>query len=181
MNRLNNDHIIDRGHLAPSGDFITTNLKRASFNMINIVPQFKPVDNGNWRQIEGWTRDNARGDSNICTGVIDCNLDSQRVSNLDCVVRLDSDRNQMVPMFLGRGRKIPIPLWTWKIVKNPSVVFLTLNNIYHKGRVSEPVQICSRVPCPSITLDASTLRGMTFCCNYNDFITRNFPYLRNIC
>lgn len=182
MDREKVAHIIDRGHMAPSGDFITTNLKRASFNMFNVMPQFNTIDNGNWRSIENWTRHPARAGGPICTGVLDCNLDSKIVSHLHCVLQLKGEDDKMVPMFLADNRKIPIPLWTYKILKKQSLVFLTLNNIYHKGSVRVPVEFCNRIQCPkSVKLGTTVPDGITFCCSYNEFISKNVPHLRNVC
>ncbi|TMW49431.1 hypothetical protein DOY81_005487 [Sarcophaga bullata] len=182
MNRSRVDHIIDRGHMAPSGDFITTNLKNATFSMINVMPQFNTIDNGNWRIIEEWTRRPAHTGNRICTGVLYCNLDSRTVSERYCVLQLKGEGDKMVPIFLADNRKIPIPLWTYKIIKQQSTVFLTLNNIYHKGTVSPPVEFCSPITCPrSISLGRTIAEGITFCCKYNEFINKNVPYLRNVC
>ncbi|XP_037812509.1 uncharacterized protein LOC119604120 [Lucilia sericata] len=178
----NLDHIIDRGHLTPSADFTLTNYKRSTFNMINVMPQFKTIDNGNWRRIEEWARDYTRTPADICTGVLDCNLDGVRPTDLNCVVKLQDIRGRWVPMFLQDTRKIPIPLWIYKIVRNrqQSVVFLTFNNIHHRGRVQPPPDVCQVIDCP-LTFTNTVQLGWTFCCDYNAFISRNIPHLRTVC
>ncbi|XP_065364393.1 uncharacterized protein LOC135957545 [Calliphora vicina] len=182
MNPKNLDHIIDRGHLTPSADFTLTNLKRSTFNMINVIPQFKTIDNGNWRLIEEWTRHSTRTPGHICTGVLDCNLDATHASDLNCIVKLQDAKGKWVPMFLADNRKIPIPLWSYKIVKNKetSLVFLTLNNIYHKGEVQVPQDVCQQIECP-LALTQTIKEGRTFCCSYNEFINKNVPHLRGVC
>lgn len=182
MSSSNLDQIIDRGHLTPSADFITTNLKRSTFTMINAVPQFKTINNGNWRLIEEWARHKSRTPANICNGVIDCNLNSNSVSDLNCILQLKGVNGQMVPMFLADTRKVPIPLWIYKIVKsnNARTVFLTYNNIYHEGDIKPPTDVCQQIECP-LYLEASVKDGRTFCCNYENFIDQVVPNLKEIC
>ncbi|KAM7346487.1 uncharacterized protein ACRADG_006398 isoform 2-T2 [Cochliomyia hominivorax] len=116
MEEENLDHIINRGHLTPSADFTLINLKFSTFKMINVIPQFKTIDGGNWREIEEWARHPTRTPTKICTGVLNCDLDSKISWDIDCVLKLENDKGVMVPIFLADERKIPIPLWIYKIV-----------------------------------------------------------------
>lgn len=178
------DHIIDRGHLTPSADFTLVNLKRSTFTLINAIPQFKTIDNNNWRLIEEWVRARQRTPARVCTGVFDCNLDAQRAAELTCVVKLQDNRRRWVPIFLADNRRIPIPLWVYKIVRfrNNGIVFLTLNNIHHTGDVHVPENICRPIICPEDLQLTQTIRnGRTFCCSYREFIDNNVPLLRNEC
>lgn len=178
------DHIIDRGHLTPSADFTLVNLKRSTFTLINAIPQFKTIDNNNWRLIEEWVRARQRTPARVCTGVFDCNLDAERAAQLTCVVKLQDHRRRWVPIFLANNRRIPIPLWVYKIVRfrNNGIVFLTLNNIHHTGDVHVPENICRPIICPEDLQLTQTIRnGRTFCCSYREFIDNNVPLLRNEC
>ncbi|KAM7347096.1 salivary protein Tsal2A-like [Cochliomyia hominivorax] len=179
MDIKNSNHIINRGHLTPCADFTLTNLKRSTFQMVNAMPEFKTIDNGNWRLIEQWARHPTRTPSNICTGVLGQNLDK----SLDYVLTLKhSVTNKLTPIFLTDDRKIPIPLWIYKIVdyQGTKTVFLTLNNIYHKGAVQVPSDVCNEVKCP-LKLPRNVQMGYTFCCEYNHFITKNVPNLQSVC
>ncbi|KAM7349247.1 salivary protein Tsal1-like [Cochliomyia hominivorax] len=183
MDEHNVNHIINRGHLTPSADFALTNLKYSTFRLINAIPQFKTIDSGNWRNIEEWARHPSRTPAKICTGVLNCNLDSVLPTGLDCVLKLQNAQRRWVPMFLANQRKIPIPLWIYKIVnyKGMGKVFLVLNNIYHEGNVNHP-NGCNVEECPSdLKLGYRAEKGFTFCCEYNHFIRTHVPLLKDLC
>ncbi|MPC35291.1 hypothetical protein E2C01_028711 [Portunus trituberculatus] len=41
-------YFLSKGHLAPVADFVLEAEKRATYHYINIVPQWKTINNGNW-------------------------------------------------------------------------------------------------------------------------------------
>jgi DNA/RNA endonuclease G (NUC1) len=50
----------DRGHLAPSADFIGEKERLDTFNLINVSPQHHELNRKLWAQLESWTRQVAR-------------------------------------------------------------------------------------------------------------------------
>ncbi|XP_017062521.1 uncharacterized protein LOC108102284 [Drosophila ficusphila] len=150
----NRDTIINRGHLAASADFLFGDQMCATFKYVNAVPQFKTINDGNWEAIERWVRNSVRGNQfvNVRTGARD-------------VLSLPSPQgNKNV---LLSGNRNPVPLWMYKIVRNsnnqPTVAFLTYNNIYARQRPAAP-NFCQAVNCP-LPLPSTAAAGFTFCCN----------------
>lgn len=46
-------HFLAKGHLTPSGDFSNDNFEQTfTYIFTNIVPQWQPFNDGNWRVIE---------------------------------------------------------------------------------------------------------------------------------
>lgn len=190
MQRNNPDHIIDRGHLTANADFGTVNLQRSTFFMENVIPQFKTINNGNWLTIEKWARTISLPStySLVCSGVLDCNLDTEQTSDKNCVLQLKNvDNDLMTPIFLYDTKSIPIPLWMFKIVKryephNDHSVFLAYNNIYERQpqSVQPPSDVCVQKQCP-LALRNTVKEGLTFCCDYATFIRKAVPQLNGKC
>uniref|UniRef100_A0A1A9WCF3 DNA/RNA non-specific endonuclease/pyrophosphatase/phosphodiesterase domain-containing protein n=1 Tax=Glossina brevipalpis TaxID=37001 RepID=A0A1A9WCF3_9MUSC len=161
---------IDRGHLTAAGDFMTNNMIRNTFKMINVIPQFHSINNGNWRVIEEWARNANNAPARVCSGAF------------NMVLRLPNRRNTLVPIYL-RNNGIPIPLWTYKIVRNRAnerTAFLQYNNI-HDTRVPQiPREItCTVVRCPLALVNTNAL-GFTYCCEPTEF-KRNFHFDNERC
>uniref|UniRef100_D3TQB6 Mitochondrial endonuclease n=1 Tax=Glossina morsitans morsitans TaxID=37546 RepID=D3TQB6_GLOMM len=170
--RNEDERRIDRGHLTAAGDFMTNNMIRNTFRMINVIPQFHSINNGNWREIEEWARNGNNAPARVCSGAF------------DMVVHLPNRRNTLVPIYLRGTNSIPIPLWTYKIVKNRSkqrTAFLQYNNIHDNHMPPTiPREIgCVVVECP-LTLTRSSALGYTFCCEPLHF-KRNFHFQSEWC
>ncbi|BFF92376.1 uncharacterized protein DMAD_10450 [Drosophila madeirensis] len=154
----NRDVVINRGHLTPSADFLFGDQMCATFKYVNVVPQFKSINDRNWETIERWVRNRIRrgGSLRIKTGA---------VGNLILPTR----QRPPVPhrVILGTGTKNPVPEWMFKTVRTstnqPLAVFLTYNNIYAPRRPTAP-QFCTSVPCP-MALVNTAVAGFTYCCN----------------
>ncbi|CAL4126453.1 unnamed protein product [Meganyctiphanes norvegica] len=116
-----------RGHLAPDADFVTEAEQNATFSYGNVVPQWQGFNNGNWKKLEGATRDLAlkwQQTLIIWTGS-------------HGVLHLPDDQGTNVPVYLGLLEKrkiVPVPELMWKVIhsslENQSVVFIGLNNIH---------------------------------------------------
>ncbi|XP_017131163.1 uncharacterized protein LOC108148597 [Drosophila elegans] len=156
----NRDVVINRGHLAASADFFFGDQMCATFKYVNAVPQFKSINDGNWEAIERWVRNSVTGNAfvNVRTGA------------RDVLSLTPSGPNPAGPgpknVFLS-GNKNPVPLWMYKIVRNannqPTVAFLTLNNIFARQRPAAP-NFCQPVNCP-VNLVNTAQAGYSFCCN----------------
>ncbi|KAI8121160.1 hypothetical protein CVS40_7701 [Lucilia cuprina] len=161
----------DRGHLTPVADYMSNTLIATTFKMINVIPQFHPINDGNWKQMEEWARSPINTPAKVCSGAF------HWVLHL-----LDTD-GYLRAMYL-RDDIIPIPLWTYKIVLNRNgirTVFLQYNNIHDKQMPPKiPGEICPEVACPSnIHLAKSNYWGYTFCCEPEHFITNIVPNLKD--
>lgn len=87
----------DRGHMCPSADRSNSREdNNATFLMTNIVPQAGGNNQGPWKELEDYTRDQIEKgkEAYIVAGV----TDPQR------------------PRRIGRQRKITVPAFTWKVI-----------------------------------------------------------------
>ncbi|XP_022233902.2 uncharacterized protein LOC111082035 [Drosophila obscura] len=160
--RNNRDVIINRGHLTPSADFLYGDQMCATFKYVNVVPQFKSINDRNWETIERWVRNRIRGGGSLM-------IKTGAVGNLI----LPNRARPPVPhrVILGTGTKNPVPEWMYKVVRTstnqPLAVFLTYNNIYAPRRPNAPA-FCTSVPCP-MPLVNTAVAGFTYCCNATIF------------
>uniref|UniRef100_A0A1B0B123 Endonuclease n=1 Tax=Glossina palpalis gambiensis TaxID=67801 RepID=A0A1B0B123_9MUSC len=163
---------IDRGHLTPVADFMTNNMMSATFKLINAIPQFHSINGGNWNILEEWARNPINTPAKVCNGA------------LSFVLELPNSSNQYVAMYL-KGRMIPIPLWTFKVVLNSRgvrTVFLQYNNIHDRTAPNIPIDNCISVPCPSnLIVNNSIFNGYTVCCEQQHFMKKNLPNLEKYC
>ncbi|KAH8233376.1 hypothetical protein KR026_007425 [Drosophila bipectinata] len=151
--------IINRGHLVASADFLFVDQMGSTFRYLNVVPQFKSINDGNWEKIERWVRSQIPPSSffRVKSGGIG-------------ILTLPAANGSFQQAFLA-GSKIPVPEWTYKVVRDASgnglYVFLTYNNSFYTDR--PPVlDICHPVGCP-ISLPNNPYEGYTFCCNPKSF------------
>uniref|UniRef100_A0A1A9VV79 Endonuclease n=1 Tax=Glossina austeni TaxID=7395 RepID=A0A1A9VV79_GLOAU len=161
---------IDRGHLVPVADFMTNNMMSATFKLINVIPQFHSINDGNWNVLEEWARNPINTPAKVCNGA------------LNFVLELPSSSNEYVAIYL-MSRMIPIPLWTYKVVfnsRNVRTVFLQYNNIHDTIAPNIPTDNCILVPCP-LNLKNSNFYGYTVCCEQQHFMETNLPNLEKYC
>ncbi|XP_030371657.1 uncharacterized protein LOC115621951 [Scaptodrosophila lebanonensis] len=157
--RNNQDVVLNRGHLTPSADFLYLDQACATFKYINVVPQFRTINDRNWETIERYVRNQiTQSFLRIKTGAV------------GILTLPDSGRTQR-RVILGSGNKNPVPLWMYKIVRTeqnrPLHAFLVYNNIFARTRPRAP-RWCTSIRCP-ITLAAGPAAGYTFCCNPTTF------------
>ncbi|XP_068147675.1 uncharacterized protein [Drosophila tropicalis] len=152
--------IINRGHMVASADFLFIDQMGSTFRYLNIVPQIKSINDGNWRLIEEWVRRMVPENSpfRVKTGGIGTLMltDERGISRAAC---------------LYNANKIPVPEWTYKVVKdangNGLYVFLTYNSSFDRERPAV-LSICSAVQCP-LYLPDNAVNGYTFCCDPSKF------------
>ncbi|XP_002013825.2 uncharacterized protein LOC6588476 [Drosophila persimilis] len=173
-------NMFDRGHLTPSLDFAFKASRGQTNKYINLIPQFKTINRGNWKTIENWVRrqlSERHFDAlKVCTGV------------LGVLELYSSTYRADIPMFLINNNKNPIPKWIYKIVSHISgrkFVFLTYNNAHATTRPTGQVvsNVCRELPCRNFGLNVRNegTAGYTFCCEPHDFIARNLARLTGIC
>lgn len=153
--------IINRGHLVASADFLFIDQMSSTFRYLNIVPQFKTINDGNWEKIERWVRDQLIRTSQfrIKTGGID-------------VLSLPNESDRICDAYLA-GNKLPVPQWMYKVVRdsagNRIYVFLAYNSIFRRER-PPALNICQPITCP-IRLPDNANDGFIYCCD-----PASFPY-----
>ncbi|KAH8400762.1 hypothetical protein KR009_000776, partial [Drosophila setifemur] len=151
--------VINRGHLVASADFLFVDQMCSTFRYLNVVPQFKSINDGNWEKIERWLRSQVPQESyfRVKTGGLG-------------ILSLPDANGVLQPAFLA-GSKIPVPEWTYKVVRDVSgnglYVFLTYNNTFLRER-PQVLDFCQPVPCP-VSLPNSPDEGYTFCCDPKQF------------
>lgn len=178
-----NERRLDRGHLVPVADFITNPLMASTFKMINVIPQFHSINAGNWNIIEEWVRHPSNTPARVCSGVLPYVLKLSKKINSDSDMSVSQD--SLVALYLQEKNRIPVPLWTYKIVRsfrNVRTVFLQYNNIYDNQPPTPPAGLCRPIVCPStIKLRNVNFFGYTFCCDEKHFLDKNAPHLINYC
>ncbi|XP_017140044.1 uncharacterized protein LOC108154301 [Drosophila miranda] len=152
------DVVINRGHLTPSADFLYEDQMSATFKYVNVVPQFKTINDRNWEAIERWVRSLIHGGGSL-------RIKTGAVGTLK--LPTDSEPPVLRPIILGDDTKNPVPEWMYKVVRTstnqPVAIFLTYNNIYAPERPNA-LKFCETVPCP-IFLPNTAVDGFTYCCN----------------
>lgn len=152
--------VINRGHLVASADFLFVDQMGSTFRYLNVVPQFKSINDGNWEKIERWVRSQVPQSSyfRVKSGGIG-------------ILELPDASGAYQGAFLVAGSKIPVPEWTYKVVRDASgngfYVFLTYNNTFQRERPQCP-HFCSPVSCP-LSLPNNANDGFTFCCDPKHF------------
>ncbi|XP_030370973.1 uncharacterized protein LOC115621457 [Scaptodrosophila lebanonensis] len=168
------DQVFDRGHLAPSADYVFEQNMRQTFKYINVVAKFRTINRSNWKTIENWVRnlltDGGYEALQVCTGGLD-------------VLQLPSSNGQLKSVYLGPGRVNPVPKWLFKIVSDGEeslYAILTYNNVHNSSAPLPPH--CQRVQCPqTLAVQDTKEAGFTFCCEPNSFINKNVPHLAGVC
>ena len=166
----------DRGHLAPNGDFAFRDWQEATFFYANVVPQWRQVNRGNWKQVEEVVRKKAgMGDVEVVTGTLG-------------ILKLDRRQVWLGNHAMNRRKKmIPVPKVLWKVVTDiqsgSSIVLITLNNPLYK-RITRRQVFCTDI-CEETGWDVQLTRrkikerGYTFCCDLQDF-KQQVPWLPDI-
>ncbi|KAK7792454.1 hypothetical protein R5R35_013850 [Gryllus longicercus] len=166
---------IDRGHLAPDGDFPITPYRYATYFYVNAVPMWSVINRGNWVALEDKIRKLARDlatDLHIATGVF-------RVMDLP-------DRNgNLQELFLYRSsnrKQIPVPKFLWKVVydekSKKGIAFVVLNDPFPKAIDSDDEL------CPNICKESGwndnrwrrISRGYLYCCEVKE-LKKFVPYV----
>lgn len=156
---INNSMFLSRGHLAPDADFIFAYEQLSTYYYANVAPEFQSVNGGNWVRVENMARTLASDYGStfqIYSGYYD-----------DLILE-----NKMI--FLDPSRKIEVPKWFYKAIKNlktnAAIVIITLNNPFE--RLNNIREFCTNV-CERASLNNKNFknikRGYTFCCELGEF------------
>ncbi|XP_053693354.1 uncharacterized protein LOC128741508 isoform X2 [Sabethes cyaneus] len=160
---INSNSYLERGHLTPHADGIFPAWRWATYSLINAVPMWKAVNNGNWGAVEDEIRKMAeRLQENVLifTGAYDI-LTLPKANGAQASITLEE-------------RATEVPKWLWKIIVSPStdsgIAFITNNDPF---RTFEPVKLCTDI-CREYNWYkegfTSFARGYTYCCRVRDLM-----------
>lgn len=109
-----------RGHLAPNADFITNDEQKATYKLINAVPQWQCINQANWKSLE----DNIRTYSankilDVYTGTFG-------------TLKMKDSEGVEQKIYLGLEERLRAPLFIYKIVidglSRSGAVFISVNS-----------------------------------------------------
>lgn len=159
------DFAVQRGHLANSQDFVSFDQMDETFKYINVIPQFRGSNLGNWKTLENWVHmlPAKTKYANVVTGTIGIlTLPHSKI------------RSRKVPIYLMANRKNPMPLWIYKVVEynGECYAFVSLNN--ESKKILPPIiTMCKKTTCPKgLVFSRKRESGASYCCDYNYFVSR---------
>lgn len=116
------------GQLASREDYIFGSHKRATFDFLNVAPQWKTIKNGNWQRIK----------TELRNFVVERNLTVDIYTGTHGVLKLNTTTEENFPekeIFLytnGADQRVPVPKIFYKVVHDPTsgagIVFIVSNN-----------------------------------------------------
>ncbi|XP_045109970.1 uncharacterized protein LOC123503923 isoform X2 [Portunus trituberculatus] len=136
-------YFLSKGHLAPVADFVLEAEKRATYHYINIVPQWKTINNGNWEKLESAVRKLAKDGAatlDVYTGT-------------HGILELLNMSNCSIKIFLN-NKNLPVPALMWKVIHNPAnqtaVAIVMVNDVtnssdFWSARYSTHSENCSKL------------------------------------
>uniref|UniRef100_A0A182N2I3 DNA/RNA non-specific endonuclease domain-containing protein n=1 Tax=Anopheles dirus TaxID=7168 RepID=A0A182N2I3_9DIPT len=156
---------LERGHLTPDADGILRQWQWVTYFYVNAAPQWKTINNGNWKLVEEIARylaDRLREELIIYTGA-------------HGILTLPDVNGHQVRIKLEEGG-IEVPKWFWKIIwsknTNRAIAFVTDNNPFTD--MPEGEKLCTtdsehygwvNFPGWKKYNDGNKLdRGFTYCC-----------------
>lgn len=166
-------YYFNRGHLAPSCDFVESDDKKASNAYINVAPQWQALNANSWSRIEKKTNELVRKNPlawEIFTGLYGIIPTHKGPLFLSPV---QNNSGQFV-----KGSRLPVPKLFWKIVHNTfdkaqSRVFVGINDPELKSpeNFTEDYVICKPVEKNPI-FEGNKNMGFTYECRLDEFIAK---------
>lgn len=165
---LTDTQYLTQGHMTPTGDGIFHTWRHAGFFYENAAPQWKDVNEGNWKRVEELTRV-------IATRL---NEDLIVLQGTRGVLGLPHSNGAAVPITLDAAG-IEVPLWSWKVLISEKlkagIAFVTLNNPYEtKLEQLLCANICQQTGWSDSHFTDYT-KGFTYCCDPN-MLARSVPH-----
>lgn len=157
----------NRGHLNPSGDQLFSSWKKATFFLLNTIPQWKKVNGGNYEKLERHIKKQASRlgrDLKAITGGFDDLKFARKTITLN-------------------KEGIRVPKWIWKVLIDEStqdmIAFVTLNDPH----LDEPPN-SQYLLCPDVCIKhkwyienrVDQSQGYTFCCTVSE-LKKAIPYI----
>lgn len=154
------------GHLAPNGDFVYKEWQDASFYYLNVAPQWKQFNSGNWLAVEDEVRSHAlhhKKTLDVFTGT-------------HGILSLPDVNGDMKEVFLDSRKLIPVPLFYWKLVHDPSlnqaIVFIGVNSPQQFPIIPSNYLLCPDI-CATFhwhfLFKDVAKKGFLYCCSYQEF------------
>ncbi|KAI8426901.1 hypothetical protein MSG28_014571 [Choristoneura fumiferana] len=164
---LTKKEFLTRGHLAANADFSLRALKRASFHYVNVAPQWKRGNSGDWAAFEDGLRRRVHSSNSSVTvytgthGVL--RLPSPQ-GEKEFYLHTDENNNDVAP----------VPLYFYKLVYDPkrktATAFVTVNSSFYNQTTTDRLTFCDDV-CGAISwLKLRNDGTHSFCCSYEDFV-----------
>ncbi|KAJ9599343.1 hypothetical protein L9F63_010164 [Diploptera punctata] len=151
-------------HLAPSSDFVYQQQQRSARYLINTIPMWESIANGNWQKLENEIRLYA---SNISRESSDLII---YAGTLDVTTLPDNNRVQK-SIYL-ENNKLPVPQWVWKVVYEPQaregIVFILVNNPYHL-KFARCRCVCAQTKWTLGWNRQEKNKGYIYCCTVENF------------
>ena len=171
---------LNRGHMTPKASMIYKAAAKATYEHLNVLPQWVRINAGNWARIEGHVDVMARTlkkDLVTITG------------GHDQLQRLDNDGHP-IALFLNALMKdksvmhrLPIPKYTYKILIDPEsnagVTYVTVNDPYMKIEDAKSYYLCDEpyfclagVKPPKSWKPKNVMIGFSYFCKVSDFLKK---------
>lgn len=116
-----------RGHITAKADYVYGTAHWSTFWYINAVPQWQTFNGGNWMYLE----------SDVRSFASSAQLDLDAYTGTHGITTLPDVNGVEQPLYFyasGEDRALPIPLFFWKIIYDPSsqkgTAFIGVNNPY---------------------------------------------------
>lgn len=157
---INTGSYLARGHLTPDGDGVYVTSQFITYFLVNTVPQWQVINNGNWKSVE----------SEVRTVASDLRKDLTVVTGGDGVLSLPDVDGNMKDIYLAGG-KLPVPKLTWKLVYDADsllgIVFVCVNNPFTTPASGGVVcdDVCERYNWGGASWKNYT-KGYVSCCDY---------------
>lgn len=153
------DHYFSRGHLNPNGDQLFTSWRKATFYLLNTVPEWQIINSKNIVKVEEIVRkqaDRLKKDLKVLTGGFEVLRSSRKIITL-------------------HANGINVPKWLWKVVVDETtkemIAFVTLNDPHLTQDPASSTLLCPDV-CTTLGwyIDERKKRdqGYTICCRVSE-------------
>ncbi|XP_050667299.1 uncharacterized protein LOC126967025 [Leptidea sinapis] len=169
---ITQQEFLNRGHLAAKADFPMSAEQRGTFHYANAAPQWMRGNAGDWAALEEAVRRRVRARNAtravaVYTGTFGvCTLADNRGVQRPVYLATDENNNEVVP----------VPLYLYKIVHDPSdssaTVFISINSPYYNESTLEQLSFCQDVCSGDSRFSWLRWRNdgtHSFCCEYRDF------------
>lgn len=157
---LDKGEYLDRGHLAPDGDFFYKVTADATYFYINVAPQWHVINGYAWSQLEMKVRDLAKHtllNYEIHTG-------THGILKLEDGISYKEHELYLYYELILLALELPVPQFYWKIVVNPvdktGIAFISVNDHLFPET--------AELPCESICGAAEWDVSDIICCTIDD-------------
>ncbi|XP_046975418.1 uncharacterized protein LOC124541547 [Vanessa cardui] len=171
---ITKNQYLNRGHLAPRGDFPLRAQQRASFHYINAAPQWMRGNAGDWAALEDAVRRRAiRSETllHVYTGTLGVTtLSDETSTDKDFYLDVDENNNGI----------LPVPLYFFKVIYDPkektAAAFVSINSSYYNRTMTDKLTFCNDICEQNSNYSWLKWRSNdgthSFCCTYEEFVNK---------